>query len=76
MPDLTIEEQLSILNSHKKNLMINTFNLNTSLIEENAKTSPMEQSIKMINDQLADIAKQQAALDAEIAKITPATPTA
>jgi len=76
MSDLTVDEQLSILNSHKKNLMYNAYNLNLSLIEENAKTSPMAATIQVLNDQLADVAKQQAALDAEIAKITPATPTA
>jgi hypothetical protein len=73
MSDLSVDEQLSILNSHKKNLMLNAYNLNLSVIEENAKVSPMETTLKVINDQLADIEKQQAALDAEIAKITPAS---
>jgi len=76
MSSLTPEDQITVLNSHKKNLNFNEYNLQVALIEENAKATPAESALSSINAQLADIAKQQAALDAEIAKITPATPTA
>ena len=73
MSNITPEDQITVLNAHKKNLNFNEYNLQVSLIEENAKTAPSETIISNLNTQIADIAKQKTALDAEIAKITPAS---
>ena len=77
----TIEprDQLAILNSHFKNLDFNEYNLQVSILEENAKSIPSPEALDLINKQLADVEKQKTALQAEIATVTasiPAEPTA
>ena len=68
----TIEpsDQLAILNSHFKNLDFNEYNLQVSIIEENAKSTPNAEALDLINRQLADVAKQKTALQTEIASVT------
>ena len=74
MSDLTNEDQLAVLTSHKKNLEFNAYNLQVSIIEENAKDAPDSNSITILKKKIAEIENQKAALDTEIAKITPVTP--
>ena len=67
---LTNEEKLSIANQHKKSLEYAKYNVEISLIEENAVTSPSEEITAALNGQLAELNKKIAAIDAEIASIT------
>ena len=48
---------------------MNQYNLQLSIIEENAKTSKDADSIKSLNDQIAVINAQVDALDSELAAI-------
>jgi septal ring factor EnvC (AmiA/AmiB activator) len=73
--ELTNEEKISIINSHKKNLSLNQYNVQLNIKEENSKANPDQNILSNLNNQLADLDKQNAALDAEIASL-PATPTA
>jgi hypothetical protein len=74
MSNLTNEEQLAVLNSHRKNLDYNSYNLEVSTIEENAKSTPNADVLTSLRNQMSEITKQKVALDAEIAKVTPVTP--
>jgi hypothetical protein len=66
---LSKEERTQIVNSHKKNLAMNQYNLTISIIIENAKVTPDETSLTSLNDQVAVIDTQMEALDAELVLI-------
>jgi len=66
---LSKEERTQIVNSHKKNLAMNQYNLELSVIEENAKASPDSATLVDLNRQITAIDDQIEALDAEIALI-------
>ena len=66
---LSKEERTQIVNSHKKNLAMNKYNLEISLIEENAKAVPDATSVANINTQSLAIDTQKEALDAELDNI-------
>jgi septal ring factor EnvC (AmiA/AmiB activator) len=67
--DLTNEEKLSIVSQHIKNVEHSLYNLNLSLIEENAVSSPDATKISSLNDQLADLNAQKTALQSELSKL-------
>jgi hypothetical protein len=66
---LTNEEKIGIITQHLKNAYTNQYNLEVSLIEANAKSTPDQSSIDLINLQLTDIAAQKTALEAELASL-------
>jgi hypothetical protein len=66
---LSNEEKTTIVNQHLRNLQYSQFNLEMSLVEENAKTSPEPETIASLNSQLADIASRATALESELAKL-------
>jgi hypothetical protein len=66
---LSKEERTQIVNSHKKNLAMNKYNVEISLIEENAKTAPDSANISSLNTQASAIDLQMEALDDVIASI-------
>jgi uncharacterized protein involved in exopolysaccharide biosynthesis len=70
MTTLTNQEKINVINSHITNLAFNQYNAELSLIEENAKTTPDQESIARLNSQLADYDKQSAALAAELAALS------
>jgi len=70
MTILTNEDKISIVNQHKKNVEYSKYNLQVSLIEENAVTSPDQDAIDALNDKITDINKKLAALDAEILSLS------
>lgn len=67
---LTNEEKINIINSHMKNLGYNKFNLEVSVIEENAKTSPVAETLSSLNSQISEINAQITALETELASLT------
>ena len=67
---LTDDEKASIIYSHQKNLSYNLYNLQVSLLEENAKTSPDLDAQNKLNAQINELGGQIAALEAELAKLT------
>jgi type I restriction-modification system DNA methylase subunit len=67
--ELTNEEKKSIVMQHAKGIMINMYNLQTSLIEENSVSSPDQNVITNINSQLAEFQKKLDAMTNEIADL-------
>ena len=68
---LSKEERTQIVNSRKKNLAMNEYNLDLTIIEENAKVTPDQESLVALNAQISVITNQLAALDAELVEISP-----
>jgi len=66
---LTNEEKISIINSHKKNIAYNKYGIQLSLIEENAKSTPNSTIVSNYNEQLVQFDLQTSALDAELASL-------
>jgi type I restriction-modification system DNA methylase subunit len=68
--ELTNEEKVTIINSHLKNLAYNKFNIEISVIEENAKSSPDSSNLANLNSQISEIDAQIAALNSELAELS------
>jgi hypothetical protein len=66
---LTNEEKSGIIIQHLKNLHYNKFNIEISIIEENAKSDPEASAIASLNEQLADYNSRIEALDTELEKL-------
>ena len=66
---LSNEEKTGIINQHLKNLQYSKFNIELSIIEENAKTTPEAETLTSINSQLVDINSRITALQAELDKL-------
>ena len=66
---LTNEEKISIINSHLKNLEYNKFNIEMSIVEESAKSTPDSSNLSSLNSQASEIDVQIAALNAESATL-------
>lgn len=66
---LSKEERTQVVNSHKRNLAMNQYNISISLIEENAKTVKDTAIIQNLTDSSAVIDLQISALDSELASI-------
>lgn len=67
---LTNEEKISIINSHIKNLEYNKYNLEISVIEENAKATPVSETLISLNSQISETSAQIVALESELASLT------
>jgi len=67
---LTNEEKASIVNQHKRNVENQKYNLELSIMQENAVTVPNEDLISSLNSQKADLDKKIAALDAELVTLS------
>lgn len=70
MITLSNEEKISIINQHKKNVEYSKYNLQVSLIEENAVSNPDQDAIDSLNDKIADLDSKISALDAEISSLS------
>ncbi len=66
---ITNEEKLAIVSQHIKNLELNKFNLELSLIEENAKLDPEQDNITPIETDIDDVVAKITALTVELNKI-------
>lgn len=67
---LTNEDKLAIANSHKRNIETDKYNLELSLIEENAVSSPSAQIVLELESKITQASARLMALDAEIASLT------
>lgn len=66
---LSNEEKAGIINQHLKNLHYNKFNIEMSIVEENAKTTPEAEPLANLNTQLTDLNSRIEALEAELDKL-------
>jgi len=70
MTTLSNEDKIAIINSHKKNIEFNKYNIQISIIEENAVSSPNEETIESLNNQINEYNDKLSALDAELASLS------
>lgn len=70
MTTLTNEEKVVIVNQHLKNLHYSKFNIEISLIEENAKSVKDTEQIASLNEQAVDIDSRIAALEDKIEELS------
>lgn len=61
--DVTKEEKLGIIASHIRNIKVNKFNLELTILEEEASTSPNEADILSINSQITILNSKISALE-------------
>ena len=66
---LSKEEKLSIIDSHRRNLAYNKYNLEMTKIQEEAKDSPSSVALEDLNSKINEISDQIAALDTEAAAV-------
>jgi hypothetical protein len=66
---LTNEEKISVITQHIRNLEFNKYNLDVSLIEENAMAIPNQATLDSIDLQLSEYNAKIIALNAEIASL-------
>jgi CII-binding regulator of phage lambda lysogenization HflD len=71
---LTDDEKAAIIDSHKKNIAYNQYNLSITLVEENAKSNPDKDTVASLTDQIKDVQLQIDALDKERATLTTTPP--
>ena len=70
MTTLTNEEKVVIVNQHLKNLHYSKFNIEISLIEENAKSIKDTEQIASLNAQSTDIDSRITALEDKIEELS------
>jgi hypothetical protein len=66
---LTNEEKSAIVNQHIKNVEYSLYNIELSVVAENAVASPDADKIASLNDQLSDLTAQKTALEAELSAL-------
>ena len=70
---LTKEEKIGIIDSHRRNLAYNKYNLEMSKIQEGAKHSPSSSVIADLDLKIDELSDQIAALDTEEAAVNALT---
>jgi polyhydroxyalkanoate synthesis regulator phasin len=67
--ELTKEEKIQIVNNHIKNLKTNKYNLEVSLIEENALESVSDVTVSSLTTEISNTVSRIQALEAEITRL-------
>ena len=67
--ELTIDEKIQIINNHIKNLKTNKYNLEVSLIEENALELVSDVTVSSLTTEISNTISRIQALEAEIIKL-------
>jgi len=68
--ELTNEEKAAIVNQHIKNLEYSIYNLQVSLVEENAVSAPDADKVSSLNNQISEASTKKTALLAELSDLT------
>jgi len=63
---LTNQDKIGIVQQHIKNLQLNKYNLEVSIVEENALQTPAQSTLDSLNSQIADVVAKLAVLDTEL----------
>ena len=66
---LSNEEKTGIINQHLRNLHYSKFNIEISLVQENARVQEETETIASLNAELADVDTRITALEAELDKL-------
>lgn len=67
--ELDIEEKINIIDQHKRNIQYSKYNLEITLLTENAVSEPDNNIIKSITDKITDLNNKIAVLDKELASL-------
>jgi len=67
---LTNEEKAAIVTQHMKNIEYSIYNLEVSVIEEEAVQSPDSEKISALNSDITELNAKKAALTTELASLT------
>ncbi len=67
--ELNNQEKTEVVNQHLKNVEYSLFNLNLSLVEEQAVATPNAANIASINSQITEMTAKKTALLAELADL-------
>lgn len=67
---LTNEEKATVVSQHIKNVDYSIYNLELSVIEENAVSSPDADKISSLNSQITDLNAQKTALTSELSALS------
>lgn len=63
---LSKEEKTAIINNHQKNILLNKYNIEISVIEENAKETPDSTMLTELNNQIQECNDKLTALQQEL----------
>jgi hypothetical protein len=66
---ITNEEKLGIINQHMRNVQVNKYNLELTLLEENALTSPNAETVSSLTAQIAEANKKMTVLETELESV-------
>jgi chromosome segregation ATPase len=66
---LSNEEKTGIINQHLRNLHYSKFNIEISLVQENARVQKETETIASLNAELADVDTRITALEEELDKL-------
>jgi hypothetical protein len=66
---ITNEEKMGIINQHMRNVQVNKYNLELTLLEENALTSPNTETVTAVTAQIAEANKKIAVLETELESV-------
>ena len=66
---ITNEEKMGIINQHMRNVQVNKYNLELTLLEENALTSPNTETVTAITAQIAEANKKITVLETELESV-------
>ena len=66
---LSNQDKIGIVQQHIKNLQLNKYNLEVSIIEENALENPAQSTLDNLNLQISDVVAKLAVLDTELATL-------
>jgi hypothetical protein len=67
---LTNEEKSAIVTQHMKNIEYSIYNLEVSIIEEEAVQTPDSEKISNLNSEITELNAKKAALTVELASLT------
>lgn len=67
--ELTNQEKTEVVNQHLKNVEYSLFNLNLSLVEEQAVATPSSANIASLNSQITELSAKKTVLLAELADL-------
>lgn len=63
---LSTQDKIGIVQQHIKNLQLNKYNLEVSIVEENALQNPAQSTLDSLNSQISDIVAKLAVLNTEL----------
>jgi hypothetical protein len=66
---ITNEEKMGIINQHMRNVQVNKYNLELTLLEENALTSPNAETVSSLTAQIAEANKKMTVLETELESV-------